>query len=249
MPLEIEDQRAYPTKRLRAGEGDHPTIGLQTRNARHRRRTVFGRPKQLRRVDIVDEVEPALPVEGHRARRDAGLKRRHRVHEDIRSLQTRWIVPVVACSAGVIIRKILRNTDDAGSAAIGLQTVDDRPVGDMDAPLGTDGQGLRMVTAILRRGGPVPVAGYVRRVDLVATEGGYVVPAVGGGHGADRARLPARRQRPHRGRQGKPRHGEKAMETGCHLSCPSVQQRQLVCATVGGHHSHSTVPGGLWVTS
>ena len=238
VPLEIEDQRTYVTKRRRTGEGDDPTIGLHASDARHHLGEVAPVREQLPSVDIVDEVEPTLPVEGHRTRRNPGVQSRHGVLQDIEFLQTGWPVVMVVADAGSIDVTVLRYADEAGGVAIGFEAVDDRPVGDMDATLGACGQIPRKVTAVLRRRDQIDRAIYTlecllhRRVDLVAGEGGDVVAAVRGGHGADRARLPAGRQRPHRGRQGKPRQVEEAMKPGCHLSCPSVQQRQLVCATV-----------------
>ena len=200
--------------------------------------------EELPSIDIVDEVEPPLPVEGHRTRRNTGGQGRHGVFKDIEFLQEGWPVGIAVADAGSIDVTVLRYADEAGGAAIGFEAVDDRPVGDMHAPLGTHGQIPRIVTAVLRRRDQVDRAIYTlepplyRRIDQVTTESGYVVPAVGGGHGADRARLAAGRQRPHRARQGKPPQGEKAVETGCHR--PSVPQCSRVSLWLSGVPSTET---------
>ncbi len=198
MAAGLEEQRKVGGRLDPGGIGGHLSVGFETRDA-----GLLPAPSS----DIVDEVETAFPVEGHRAGSNARVQGRHGILEDVRLLQQRS-----HSGLGIVfLRRVLGHADEAGGAAVGFETIDDRRVGHMDAPPGTQGQVLRIVAAVLRPGHQVPAASHVDplgRVDLVVAEDGDVVTAVRGGHCGDGPRRAARRQR----RKGE--HRDQKAQTG-----------------------------------
>jgi len=99
-----------------SGKGDHLPIRVQSRYAG------YCRPSYARKVDIIDKVESALPVKGHRLWRNLRFQRRDAVLYD--------------AGPSSYLCESLWYADDARGRAVGFEAVDQRGIGHIDTSLG-----------------------------------------------------------------------------------------------------------------